>query len=163
MSPMRLKNSIEHEPQHLQAIAEEMFRLNFMFWTLRHRHRIDDPYDLTDPEFVALDILADRGTCTIGEIQKVLDVRPAQMSRIIRSLESKTGKVLIACSINPNDKRKINVAITEQGRKARDEYKSRWMMTNFKLLKGLSESEQIELERLLNRFHQMMTEQLEHQ
>jgi DNA-binding MarR family transcriptional regulator len=163
LTPTRLKNSVTEESRQLEAIAQEMFRLNFMFWTLRHRNRITDPFDLTDPEFVTLDTLAERGMCTVGEIQQVLDVRPAQMSRIIRSLENKLAKALIACSINPTDKRKINVSITEQGRKARDDYKSRWISSNVKLLKGLSDSEQVELERLINRFHQIMTEQLGHQ
>jgi len=162
LSPARLKNSIE-ESKPLQAIAQEMLRLNFMFWTLRHRHRIVDPFDLTDPEFVTLDTLAERGICTVGEIQQVLDVRPAQMSRIIRSLENKLNKSLIVCSINSKDKRKINVSITEQGLKARDEYKNQWISSNVRLLKGLSEAEQVEVERLLNRFHQIMIEQLEHQ
>lgn len=160
MASTRLKNSVAEEFKQLEAIAQEMFRLNFMFWTLRHRNRITDPFDLTDPEFVTLDTLAERGMCTIGEIQQVLDVRPAQMSRIIRSLEKKLDKALITCSINPTDKRKINVTISDQGRKARDDYKSRWISSNVKLLKGLNISEQVELERLINRFHQIMVEQL---
>jgi DNA-binding MarR family transcriptional regulator len=163
LASTRLKNSVTEDSKQLEAIAQELFRLNFMFWTLRHRHRISDPFDLTDPEFVTLDTLAERGMCTVGEIQQVLDVRPAQMSRIIRSLENKLDKALITCSINPTDKRKINVTITEQGRKARDDYKNRWISSNVKLLKGLNDSEQVELERLVNRFHQIMTEQLEHQ
>jgi DNA-binding MarR family transcriptional regulator len=133
-----------------------------MFWTLRHRHRTVDTFDLTDPEFVALDTLSERGTCTVGEIQQVLDVRPAQMSRIVRSLESKGDKSLITCAINPKDKRKINVTITDQGRKACEDYKSRWVSTNIKLLQGLNETEQTELGRLVSRFHQLMLEQLTH-
>jgi DNA-binding MarR family transcriptional regulator len=146
----------------LESIAGDLFSLNFMFWTVRHRNRVEDPYDLTDPEFVALDTLHSKGLCTVGELQQVLDVRPAQMSRIIRALEHKAEKPMIKCSINPQDKRKIDVVITDLGRKVHDEYKHRRIMINVDLLKNLSKSEQEEVGRLVNRYRQIMEEMLQH-
>ncbi len=162
MSPGRLKNLTSDERERLETIAREIFNLHFLFWALRHRNRVDDPYDLTEPEFVTLDTLAGRGICTVGELQQVLDVRPAQMSRIVRSLEQKAEKPLINCAINPQDKRRINVSITELGRKAHEEYRKRRLMSNMELLTGLSADEQTEVARLLDRFHKIMSEQLHH-
>src|SRR4051812_1598542 len=62
--------------------------------------------DLKEDEFLTLSILHQHETLIVGDIQRQLGVLPAQMSRIIRSLEDR-DQPLIACSINPQDKRKI--------------------------------------------------------
>jgi DNA-binding MarR family transcriptional regulator len=69
---------------------------------------------------------------------------------------------MIKCSINPQDKRKIDVVITDLGRKVHDEYKHRRIMINVDLLKNLSKSEQEEVGRLVNRYRQIMEEMLQH-
>src|SRR5262245_8881558 len=73
--------------------------------------------DLKEVEFLTLTILSDQGTMIVGDIQRLLGVLPAQMSRIIRSLEARE-RPLIACRINPQDKRKIDVHMTPAGEKA---------------------------------------------
>jgi len=162
LTTAQVRNIDSHDPEKLEAIADNIFSLNFMFWTVRHRNRVEDPYDLTEPEFVTLDTLYSKGLCTVGELQQVLDVRPAQMSRIVRSLEHKAEKPLIKCSINPQDKRKIDVVITDLGKKVHDEYKQRRIRINMDLLKNLSKSEQEEVGRLINRYRQIMEEMLQH-
>ena len=57
-------------------------------------------------EGLALDYLANVESATVGEVKKVIQALPAQMSRIIRSLENKGDKSYVECSINPKDKRK---------------------------------------------------------
>jgi DNA-binding MarR family transcriptional regulator len=162
LTATQVKGTGLHERNPLEAIANDLFSLNVLFWTVRHRNRVEDPYDLTEPEFVALETLYSKGLCTVGELQQVLDVRPAQMSRIVRALENKAEKSLIKCSINPQDKRKIDVVITDLGRKAHDEYKQRRIIINMDLLKGLNKSEQEEVGRLVNRYRQIMEEMLQH-
>jgi DNA-binding MarR family transcriptional regulator len=161
LSSNRLKELSADQGSRLEAIAEDIFKLHFMFWALRHRNRVEDPYDLTEPEFFTLETLYEKGLCTVGELQQVLDVRPAQMSRIVRSLEGK-AKPLIGCSINPQDKRKINVMISEIGKKARDEYKRRRVEANMELLGGMSEAEQEEVWKLLKRYREIMSDMLQH-
>jgi len=160
LTPSRSKNLSSDERDRLEQIAREMFSLNLLFWAMRRRNRVEDPYELTEPEFVVLDTLAERGICTVGELQQILDVRPAQMSRIIRTLESKAEKPLINCAINAQDKRRINVTVTDLGRKAHEEYRRRRLQANIDLLTGLSEAEQMEVIRLLHRFRQLMSEQI---
>jgi len=160
LAPNRPKGSNLEDRDRLEVIAQEIFNLHFLFWALRHRNRSDDPYDLTEAEFVALNTLVEKGVCTVGELQQVLDVRPAQMSRIIRALENKADKPMISCAINPSDKRRVNVTITDTGQKAQQEYKRRRLTSNIDLLKGLSEGEQTEMMKLLNRFREIMSAQL---
>lgn len=144
----------------LDSIAEWMFRLHFLFWALRHKNRVDDPHDLTEPEFVVLETLVNQGTSTVGALQKILDVQPAQMSRIIRSLEAKSSKPLVQCQLNPKDKRRIDVSISRLGTKAHQEYRSRRLQANRNLLADLSPEEQAELARLLETFDRIMSTQL---
>src|SRR5437763_310416 len=78
--------------------------------------------DLKDIEFLTLTILSGHGTLIVGDIQRLLGVLPAQMSRVIRSLEGR-DRPLISCRINPHDKRKIDVFLTAAGDKALAEYR----------------------------------------
>jgi DNA-binding MarR family transcriptional regulator len=160
LSSTRPKNLNTDGREQLEALAQEMFNLHYLFWAIRHRNRVDDPYDLTEPEFVTLDTLVKKNTCTVGEIQQVLDVRPAQMSRIIRALENKSEKKLLHCAINPQDKRRINVTITDLGKKAHEEYRKRRIHSNMELLSGLCDSEQAEVMKLVHRFRHIMSEKL---
>jgi DNA-binding MarR family transcriptional regulator len=78
--------------------------------------------DLKEIEYLTLSILSGHGTMIVGDIQRMLGVLPAQMSRVIRALESRE-RPLIACRINPQDKRKIDVCLTAAGDKALCEYR----------------------------------------
>lgn len=73
--------------------------------------------ELKELEYLTLTILSEHGTMIVGDIQRRLGVLAAQMSRLIRSLESRE-RPLITCCINPRDKRKIDVALTAAGHKA---------------------------------------------
>src|SRR5438045_4859216 len=106
--------------------------------TLRGRRRASD---LKEVEFLALAILHGRGTMIVGDIQRLLGVLPAQMSRIIRSLETRP-QPLIACRINPRDKRKIDVQLTDAGEKALLEFQSVGVQRIADQLHDLSDDEQ---------------------
>jgi DNA-binding MarR family transcriptional regulator len=86
----------------------------------------------------------------VGDIQRLLGVLPAQMSRIIRSLENRPGS-LISCRINPNDKRKIDVRVTETGAKALLDYQSVRVQRIAELLHDLPEEDREDLTRLLDK------------
>src|SRR5262245_21054046 len=70
--------------------------------------------DLKEIEFLTLAILQDHGTMIVGDIQRQLGVLPAQMSRVLRSLEMRE-RPMVACRINRSDKRKIDVCMTPAG------------------------------------------------
>ena len=99
----------------LDRMAEEIFDLIKVASVARARSRTGSPEELTEAEFLALDALMQRGPLSVGDIQKRIGVLPAQMSRIIRSLESKGGDAFVTCGINPKDRRKIDVTIAPEG------------------------------------------------
>src|SRR6266545_4306505 len=104
----------------LEAIARDLFEVvtQVGLSALRGRRRFGD---LKEMEFLTLSILQSHGTMIVGDIQRLLGVLPAQMSRVIRSLEAR-DRPLIACRINARDKRKIDVCLTAAGEKALLEY-----------------------------------------
>jgi DNA-binding MarR family transcriptional regulator len=106
--------------------------------------------DLKEIEFLTLSLLHQHETLIVGDIQRLLGVLPAQMSRIIRSLEGRE-RPLIACRINPHDKRKIDVALTPEGRAAFQDYQTARVRGIAALLARLPEEDLDDLQRLLAR------------
>ena len=102
----------------IREMALEIFELTKLSWIARNKSKDKSEYDLGELEFLALDQLTRQEPQSVGQIQRHIGILPAQMSRVIRSLESKYDKPLIRCGINPNDKRKIDVHLTSAGRKA---------------------------------------------
>src|SRR5271154_2469917 len=100
----------------LSEIAQDLFEVftQLCLSSPRGRRR---PGDLKEIEFLSLSLLQDRKTMIVGDMQRHLGVLPAQMSRVIRSLENRQV-AFITCRINPQDKRKIDVCLTEAGEKA---------------------------------------------
>src|SRR4051794_2231357 len=106
-----------------EDIAQELFQVvtQICLSTLRGRRRVGD---LKELEFLTLSLLQANSTMIVGDIQRLLGILPAQMSRVIRSLENRE-RPLIQCRINSRDKRKIDVVLTIHGEKALIEYQSK--------------------------------------
>jgi DNA-binding MarR family transcriptional regulator len=138
----------------LDDVARELFdiltHLGLTAPPLRRR-----PGDLKEIEFHTLSILQRRGTMIVGDIQRLLGVLPAQMSRIIRSLENRELP-LIECSINPRDKRKIDVVLTPHGERTLVEYQGARVGRIIERLRSLSDEDQEELLRVLNKLHGLL-------
>lgn len=103
--------------ESLEQMAEEILDLTRISSALEVKRRGEGP-DLSNTQFFTLDLLHRHRVMTVGQLQRRLGVLPAQMSRILRSLERGGEEALIRCAINTTDKRKVDVALTEAGRKA---------------------------------------------
>jgi DNA-binding MarR family transcriptional regulator len=91
----------------------------------------------------------------VGDIQRLLGVLPAQMSRVIRSLEDRE-RPLIACRINPRDKRKIDVCLTPAGEKAILDYEGPRIQGLADLVSRLPEEDQEDLGRLFEKLRSLV-------
>jgi DNA-binding MarR family transcriptional regulator len=131
----------------LDELAHSLFDVVTQFCLVvpRGRRRTGD---LKEIEFLTLSLLNQRETLIVGDIQRQLGVLPAQMSRIIRALENR-DRPLIACRINPQDKRKIDVALTPAGVAAFQEYQTTRVRTIAAVLEKLDEDDVENLGRLL--------------
>jgi DNA-binding MarR family transcriptional regulator len=138
----------------LETLAQNLFDAitQFCLAVPRGRRRAGD---LKEVEFLTLAVLLHRDTMIVGDIQRLLGVLPAQMSRIIRALEAR-DRPLITCRINPNDKRKIDVALTPAGTKACHEYQAERVRGLALLLAKFPEDELDDLHRLVEQLQELM-------
>jgi DNA-binding MarR family transcriptional regulator len=98
---------------NLQELAQNLFDVVTRFCLLAPQGRRRSE-ELKEIEFLTLSLLHRHEPLIVGDIQRQLGILPAQMSRIIRALETRE-RPLIACRINPHDKRKVDVVLTPEG------------------------------------------------
>jgi DNA-binding MarR family transcriptional regulator len=137
----------------LEDLAQELFEVvtHLCVTTLRGRRRSGD---LKEVEFLTLSLLHAQGSMIVGDIQRLLGILPAQMSRIIRALENR-AQPLIECRINPRDKRKIDVALTPHGEKTLLEYQESRIGPLVERLQHLSEDDHDDILRVLQKLHEL--------
>jgi DNA-binding MarR family transcriptional regulator len=142
--------------QSLQEMAEEIFTLSIMASRKRLVSRGQgDSAELSETQFLTLDTLVRQNTLTVGELQRSIGVLPAQMSRIIRSLESSFDKPLIRCELNQSDKRKIDVAVTPAGRKVFEEFRNIRLGSTVHILASLPPQDRQEFIRICREIKQL--------
>ena len=107
----------------VRQLALQMFDLTKLSWLRSQREKLKGGYDLSESEFLTLDALEDVDSLSVGQLRRLVGVLPSQMSRIIKALEQRYDEKLVLCSINPQDKRKIDVSITLRGRRAIEAYR----------------------------------------
>jgi DNA-binding MarR family transcriptional regulator len=137
-----------------EELAQDLFEVvtQICLSAFRGRRRVGD---LKEIEFLTLSILHARGTMIVGDIQRLLGILPAQMSRIIRSLENR-DRPLIQCRINPRDKRKIDVCMTAAGEKVLLDYQGTRVGRIAERLGDISDEDQDDLLRLLHKLHNLL-------
>ena len=133
----------------LKRMAEEIFSFTKESWLSRLAARHQGEDQLSETQFLTLDFLVTFGEPqTVGDIQRNIHVVPAQMSRIIRSLEGDFDSPLIRCELNQTDKRRIDVCMTEDGRKAYWEFLNDRLERTCRLLAAISERDRAEFVRI---------------
>ncbi len=113
----------QQSQETLDEMAAEIFEL-YLLIAIARAHRPAGPDDLSETEFLTLDLLEKEQPRTIGEVQKGIGVVPAQMSRIVRALEEQGGRGYVECKINPKDRRRIDVSLTCSGQAAHEKYRT---------------------------------------
>ena len=138
----------------VEDLAHELFDVvtQICLSTLRGRRRSGD---LKEVEFLTLSLLQSNQTMIVGDIQRVLGILPAQMSRIIRSLENRAHP-LIECRINPRDKRKIDVCLTPHGDRSLGDYQGVRVGRIIKQLQNLSDDDHEDMLRVLHKLHGLL-------
>lgn len=132
----------------LDKMVSQVFELYRVIAIARSRNPAG-PADLSETEFLTLDLLTKHDLLTIGEIQKQIGVLPAQMSRIVRSLEEQGGRGYVECRINPRDRRRIDVSLTTSGAKAHAAYREARMGSMYTILSSLKPDDRIQFMRIL--------------
>jgi DNA-binding MarR family transcriptional regulator len=138
----------------IEDIAQDLFEVLTQI-SLASQASLRRGVDLKEVEFLTLAILHANHTMIVGDIQRMLGVLPAQMSRIIRSLENRPAS-LIACQINTRDKRKIDVRLTPAGTRALLEYQEIRVRKLTELLQAIPEEDHDDLLRLTHKLSDLL-------
>jgi DNA-binding MarR family transcriptional regulator len=140
--------------ESLERLAQDVFDVvrQLTLSAPRGRRR---PGDLKEGEFLTLCMLSERGTMIVGTIQRELGVLPAQMSRIIRSLESR-DQPYVACRINPLDKRKVDVSLTEAGSRTLGEYRRHRVARIMDILRDLDDDDREHFASVMDRIRDII-------
>jgi DNA-binding MarR family transcriptional regulator len=139
----------------LDQMAEEIFSLTVMSW--RERLAARDGTELSETQYLAIESLANsQQPLTVGEIQRAIGVLPAQMSRIILSLEQGFDKPLIRRELNQHDKRKIDVHLLPEGREMHQEFRRSRLSKTVEILKNLSDKDRQEFVRICRRIRELV-------
>ena len=145
--------------QTMDMMAEEVFELTKLVYAARSR-RPSGPDDLSETEFLTLDLLFKEQPLTIGEVQKRIAVVPAQMSRVVRALEEQGGRGYVECKINPQDRRCVDVYLTPAGTKAHAAYRAARLSTMYEVLRVLPPKDRLEFMRMLRTIRTSVERQL---
>ena len=148
---------ISEKPNSLEQMAEEIFSLTVMGWRQRVASKQHGDEELSESQYLTIETIDNAtSTLTVGEIQRAIGVLPAQMSRIIRSLETGFDKPLIRCELNQSDKRKIDVQITPEGRRIFHEFKQVRLSKTVEVLKNLDDKDRQEFIRICGRIRELV-------
>lgn len=147
--------------EQLNQLADEMFELTNLVAALRSRSGKPDAEELSETEFLTLNLLVDRGTMNVGDIQREIGILPAQMSRVVRALEGKAVGPLVTCRINERDRRKIDVTITEQGTKNHEAYREARRAMSIEFLQHLTPGDREVFMRVIRSFREKVAKSLQ--
>jgi DNA-binding MarR family transcriptional regulator len=147
----------DHRPdESLKQMADEIFSLTKMSWRQRLATRHLGEEELSESQFLTLDCIVTHGEPqTVGDLQRAIHVVPAQMSRIIRSLENDFDAPLIRCELNQDDKRKIDVRLTADGRTAHSDFISSRIGRTLELLSRLTEKDRLDFIRVCGQMRKL--------
>lgn len=132
----------------IDRMTQEIFELYQLIAISRSRQPAGSD-DLSETEFLALDVLSKGEPQVVGEIQRRIGVVPAQMSRIVRALEGQGGKNYIRSQINPQDRRRIDVFLTDLGREAHARFKNLRLKSMHDILAALNPEDRIHFMRIM--------------
>ncbi|RJP33777.1 MAG: MarR family transcriptional regulator [Phycisphaerales bacterium] len=142
----------------IEAMAEEVFELSNASSIARARGA-GASTDLSDAEYLTLETLLKDQPLTVGEIQKRIAVQPAQMSRILRSLENRP-KSYVECRINAQDRRCVDVTVTAAGKAAHRQFRKVRLGFTAQILANLPPEDRVQFMRILRRIREGIVAQL---
>lgn len=139
-------------------MAEEVFELMVLSWVGAENNEHLEKWDLNEQEVLTLELLTKMETMNVGDLQQAIGVPTTKMSRIIRRLARPSPQPLIKTTINPDDRRKIDVTLTEAGREARDAYRTAKLAAIIRVLSDMPTSDRSDLKRIFEGIRAKMLE-----
>jgi DNA-binding MarR family transcriptional regulator len=121
-----------------------------LMWTLRQESfRAFEPLGFRPVRALLLELIG-RGYVYPKQLADMLDTVPSAISAMLGELEERG---LVAREIDTNDRRRVQLKLTDEGQETRKTLKNAWRDTSFSRLKQLEEDE---LETLLEIYRKIL-------
>lgn len=126
-------------PTERQELLRELVDLTLpMMWMLRTRsQRVLEPFGLRPVKALVLGCIAE-GTVSPSELADVVDTTPSLMSGVLGDLEDRG---LIKRTHHPDDRRRVHLELTDEGRTTIDAFASAWIESSDERFANLSNAE----------------------
>jgi len=133
-------SSSSHKSEVSEALLDELneYSLHFMWFMRQNAIRAFEPLGLRPNKALLITLLARGISHHPKMISDALDIMPSAVSAMIAELEEKAW---IERSIDPNDKRKVQLKLTKAGLKLHDKMHASWTEVSRDGLRGVSEDD----------------------
>ena len=133
------EGTTSHSTEIQEALLDELneYSLQFMWFMRQNAIRAFEPFGIRPNKALLIGLLA-KGISHPKMLSEALDIMPSAVSAIIAELEEKAW---IERSIDPNDKRKVQLKLTKTGQKLHEKMHASWTEVSRERLQGLNEED----------------------
>lgn len=131
---------------NFEKLAQQFLEASHQFRKNNHQKKVDET--LRGETFLILYVMKRGGSVLPSEISDAMNITSARVAAVLNSLE---GKNLITRQIDPSDRRKILVNITEEGKEIARNHQELALGVVTRMLEKLGEQDARELVRIMNR------------
>ncbi len=142
-----MKDTIEQKAEQMALMMDDISKM-----LTRFVHNTESLADLTITQFKTLVMINDSGPCSVNDLAQILNIAPSTTSELIDRL-FKAGLVTRERSLE--DRRKINLDLSESGKKLLKEKREESKKCLINILQQLSGRERDVLFRSFNDLHKI--------
>lgn len=142
----RLKETAEEVNPIYASVGFAFKRLLFAF---------ESEVGMSPPRYFLLHMLANEGNISQGQVGQLSGVDPSRVTQVAKSLE---GEGLIQRSRDPKDNRVVRMRMTPEGRRVFEEASAKREVLRSRIRRVLSQEEENELRRLLDKVAEAVEE-----
>ncbi len=123
-------------------------------WARMERELAGSGHALNFSQFITLKALATGGSAGVTDLARLADLNPGAMTRLLDKLEARG---LLARSADPNDRRALNIDLTQTGLAIWQDIDQCGQRVRERALRGMDEATRIHMTRLLEQVRDNLT------
>ncbi len=123
-------------------------------WQRMERELAASGHSLNFSQFITIKSLATNGVAGATDLARLANLNPGAMTRLLDKLEARG---LLARSADPNDRRALNIQLTEAGESIWSDIEQCGQRVRERALRGMDEATRIQMTRLLEQVRDNLT------
>ena len=138
------------ETMDYKELAKQFLHNSYQFRSRGHQKRIDE--NMQGETFAISYILRQGGVVLPSEISNEMNISSARVAAILNNLESKG---FVTRQVNKSDRRKILVALTQEGKEFAEKHNKMVVNSTARMLEMLGEDDAKELVRIIGKLGEL--------